>query len=84
MRRIPGFMDTEVDFGLSDIGAGGLERALRQLDWTGKELARRTGKDENTVSKWRKSRLPVPRYAAEIMRLALRLQSGAGVARRGG
>lgn len=67
-----------------DFGAGSLDRALRKLDWTGVELARRCGVNVNTVSKWRKGKLMVPRYAVEIVRLALQLQASGSLARKDG
>lgn len=64
--------------------AGQLNGLLSDLGWPGIELAERCGVNANTVSKWRKGKLAVPRYAQEIVRLAMVLRYGGEKAQKGG
>ena len=47
-----------------------LELELSRLGWTGAELARRLGVDPDTVSRWRRRKVPVPGYASAYLALA--------------
>ena len=55
-----------------------LENELSEMGWTGSELARRLGVDPDTVSRWRRGRIPIPGYASAYLTLAVRAKAVLG------
>lgn len=51
--------------------ANELDAGLKRLGWTGAKFGRRVGVSARQVSKWRTGKVPVPEYAATVMRLLL-------------
>ena len=55
-----------------------LEMSLVTLGWRGSDLARRLGVDGETVSRWKRGKVPVPGYAKEYLRVVLLAKESVG------
>jgi transcriptional regulator with XRE-family HTH domain len=49
------------------------DRALAELGWTAADFSERVGVVPNTVWRWRKASVPIPRWVAEYLRAMLAL-----------